>query len=64
MVEGYYTLVVKELKAIGYSYSGNTKGSHERWACAGRPDVIVPRNLMSRHTANAILRTAGLAKKF
>lgn len=60
MVEGYYTLVVKELKAIGYSYSGNTKGSHERWACAGRPDVIV----VSRNTANAILRTAGLAKKF
>lgn len=64
MVDRYYALVPKELKAIGYGYDGNTKGSHERWTCADKPDAIVPRNLKSRHTANAILRTAGLSKKF
>ncbi len=30
MVEGYYALLIKELRAVGYTYSGNSKGSHER----------------------------------
>jgi len=64
MVEGYYALIIKELRAVGYTYSGNSKGSHERWICTGRRDAIVPRNLNSRHTANGILRTADLPKKF
>ncbi len=64
MVQGYYTLVIKELKVVGYLYDANTKGSHERWYCQGRRDAIVPRNLNSRHTANSILKTAGISKKF
>lgn len=64
MVQGYYPLVVRELKLLGYVYDENTKGSHERWTCVGRPDAIVPRNLNSRHTANRILKNSGSAKKF
>lgn len=59
MVEGFYSRLVRELKRIGYAYERNAKGSHERWSCEGRPPLIVPRNLDSRYTANAILKTAG-----
>jgi predicted RNA binding protein YcfA (HicA-like mRNA interferase family) len=64
MVQGYYSLVIKELKALGYAYDSNAKGSHERWTCPGRRDAIVPRNLNSRHTANGILKTADSQTRF
>ena len=64
MVEGYYSLLIKQLKSLGYVHAGNAKGSHERWTCTGRRDAIVPRNLNSRHTANAILKTADSPTRF
>lgn len=41
------------------------KGSHEIWwsRVVGR-HVTVPINCVSRHTANAVLRQAGLPKRF
>jgi predicted RNA binding protein YcfA (HicA-like mRNA interferase family) len=63
VVQGYYTAVIRELKAVGYAYDQNSKGSHEIWRCPGREAAIVPRNLNSRHTANAILKTAGINRK-
>ncbi|MEY1557182.1 type II toxin-antitoxin system HicA family toxin [Yoonia sp. R2331] len=41
------------------------KGSHEKWR-GGQPKVTltVPKNLKSRHTANAILKSAGLKNRF
>ena len=64
MVQGYYTQLIKELKRLGYTYTGNSKGSHEQWRCPGRDAVTVPRNLDSRHTANVILKAADSPKKF
>lgn len=64
MVDGYYTAVVRELQALGYRYLTHAKGSHEKWTGPSGKTAIVPRNLMSRHTANAILRDAGSARKF
>ena len=64
MVDGYYTAVAKVLKANGFHYVTHAKGSHEKWINAAGKTIIVPRNLMSRHTANAILRDAGSAVKF
>ncbi|MEP3438517.1 MAG: type II toxin-antitoxin system HicA family toxin [Hoeflea sp.] len=65
MVSGFYRVVCDELARAGFAYLGNAKGSHEKWqnAQTGRL-VLVPRNLKSRHTANAILKSAGLGKKF
>ena len=63
MVDGYYSAVVKILRQQGYRYIANAKGSHEKWQNADGKFVIVPRNLMSRHTANGILRDAGSATK-
>lgn len=64
MIDGYYTAVVKELRVMGYRHHANAKGSHEKWTNADCKVLIVPRNLMSRHTANAILRDAGSPRKF
>jgi predicted RNA binding protein YcfA (HicA-like mRNA interferase family) len=64
LVDGYYTAVVQELKLLGYAHSANAKGSHEKWVSQGGKTLIVPRNLKSRHTANAILRDAGSPRKF
>lgn len=65
MPEGYYRDVVKELQALGYELAKGGKGSHEKWIKQGKPrPILVPRNLDSRHTANAILKDAGSQRKF
>jgi len=60
MVDGYYKLVREIISKLGYEYLTNAKGSHEKWHIpeTGRT-VLLPRNLQSRHTANAILKQAG-----
>lgn len=64
MVDGYYSTVIKELKKLGFGYSKNAKGSHEKWKHKGTGFlVLVPRNLYRRHTANGILKAAGSKKK-
>ena len=63
MPEGFYRDVTKELKASGYVYADQAKGSHEKWKVEGREILIVPRNLDNRHTANGILKKAGSTKK-
>ncbi|MBK8458176.1 MAG: type II toxin-antitoxin system HicA family toxin [Phyllobacteriaceae bacterium] len=43
----------------------NAKSSHEKWKCHETGVVVlVPRNLMSRFTANGILKDAGIDKKY
>jgi predicted RNA binding protein YcfA (HicA-like mRNA interferase family) len=63
MVDGYYAAVVKLLRELGFRYASNARGSHEKWVDEAGRTLIVPRNLMSRHTANGILRDAGSQKK-
>jgi predicted RNA binding protein YcfA (HicA-like mRNA interferase family) len=63
MPEGFYRDVIKELRALGYHYADQAKGSHEKWKSKGREFLIVPRNLDNRHTANGILKKAGSAKR-
>lgn len=59
MVVGHYAAVSKELRRMGFHYLTNAKGSLEKWANERGTILVVPRNLMSRHTANAILKDAG-----
>lgn len=61
-----YDRAVRELlRAAGCSLVRQGKGSHEIWhsPMTGR-NFAVPIGIRSRHTANAILRQAGLAKAF
>jgi predicted RNA binding protein YcfA (HicA-like mRNA interferase family) len=60
----YYRDLVKLLAEAGWRRIDGGKGSHEKWRHleTGRT-VIVPRS-KSRHTANEVLRQAGLPKAF
>ena len=63
MPSGYYKDIVKILKSHGWIYLNNAKGSHERWIDPnGDGKVFVPR-AKSRHTANEILKQAGLKER-
>jgi len=57
--------LVKILRSNGFQLHWSGKGSHEIWfnPTNGRA-VTVPRTTKSRHTANDVLKQAGLEKKF
>lgn len=53
------------LQTAGCTFVRQGKGSHEIWhSPITQQHVAVPVNIPSRHTANAILRQAGLPKAF
>ena len=64
MPVGYYAELAKLLKQAGWRKTEGGKGSHEKWrhSPSGRA-IIVPRS-KSRHTANEVLKQAGLPKAF
>lgn len=64
MPKDYYGELVRLLRAAGWRRVQGGKGSHEKWRHdeTGRT-LIVPRT-KSRHTANEILKDAGLPKAF
>jgi predicted RNA binding protein YcfA (HicA-like mRNA interferase family) len=65
VVDGFYKEIARIAGENGYRYLMNAKGSHEKWQHAETGKIIlVPRNLKSRHTANAILKDMGVPKKF
>ncbi|AXS42381.1 type II toxin-antitoxin system HicA family toxin [Breoghania sp. L-A4] len=52
------------LHDLGFRYIQNAKGSHEKWRSETSGKILlVPRTLKSRHTANAILKSAGYKGK-
>jgi hypothetical protein len=51
------------LKQHGYSFLRAGKGAHEVWS-NGRHRQLVSRNMPSRHTANAIMKQAGIRQRF
>jgi predicted RNA binding protein YcfA (HicA-like mRNA interferase family) len=61
-MNGYYAQVIAVLKQHGFSLR-RKKGSHQSW-CHGRLCVTVSTNCASRHTANEIMKQAGIAHRF
>ena len=59
----YARTVKTRLRKAGFSLIRNPGGSHEIWG-NGVLNVTVPSKIKSRHTANAILKDAGLKKEF
>jgi len=61
----FYRELISILRANGFEFLRPGKGSHEIWfnRATGR-HVTVPRTTKSRHTANDVLKQAGLSKKF
>lgn len=61
-MNGFYKQVTDILKRHGYMFHRQGKGSHEIWS-KGRMALTVPMNCVSRHTANKILKDAGVGEK-
>jgi predicted RNA binding protein YcfA (HicA-like mRNA interferase family) len=61
-MNGYYNQVIAVLKQYGF-FNLRQKGSHQTWG-NGAVCVTVSTNCDSRHTANAIMKQAGLSEHF
>jgi predicted RNA binding protein YcfA (HicA-like mRNA interferase family) len=62
-MNGYYRLVIEQLRAHGYTFLRNGKGSHEVWTNKSR-NQIVSKNMASRDMANTIMKQAGISYRF
>lgn len=64
MVEGFYKQVTALLRDHGFTRDPSRgKGSHELWRHQGSGRVVIVPKTRSRHTANRILRDAGLEER-
>lgn len=64
MVQGFSARLKERLRQHGCTFVRIGKGDHEVWSCpnARRP-VIVDGKIMSRHSANEVLKQAGIKGK-
>jgi hypothetical protein len=64
-VAGYTRELKKVLKKAGCSFQRQGKGDHEIWySPISHLSFPVDSDIKSRHTANAVLKQAGLEKQF
>ncbi len=65
MVRGFYLEIVAALKAAGCTLKRSGKGDHEIWhSPITNRSVTVDRGSLSRHTANAVMKQAGIDRRF
>jgi len=65
MVRGFYRQIVEALKAGGCVYRRQGKGDHEIWYSPITDRTFtVDKGSLSRHTANAVMKQAGLDLRF
>lgn len=62
-MNGYYKLVVEQLRLHGYSFLRAGKGSHEIWS-NGKRNQAVSKNMPAREMGNEIMKQAGIKHKF
>lgn len=63
MVQGFYPQIVAALKAAGCTFVRHGKGDHEIWySPTTNRNVSVDRGAPSRHTANAVMKQAGIKR--
>ena len=53
-----------KLNEAGCALLRRGKGDHDIWTSPGGKRIVVPIRIKSRHTANGILKDAGLPKAF
>jgi len=64
VVQGYTSQLKAILRDHGWTYLRPGKGDHEIWAQPGAANaIVVDGKIMSRHTANAVLKQAGIKAK-
>ncbi|WP_370677854.1 type II toxin-antitoxin system HicA family toxin [Pleomorphomonas sp. PLEO] len=65
MVRGFYADIVAALTEAGCAFRRNGKGDHQIWfSPITNRTFAVDRGCLSRHTANEIMKQAGINKKF
>ena len=65
MGSNLYPALIRLLRQGGCSFVRQAKGSHEIWhSPVTNRNFTVPRNTVITHTANAVLKDAGLSKAF
>jgi len=64
MPHDFYPDLSRLLRAAGWARIAGGKGSHERWRHETSGRILTVPRTKSRHTANDILRDAGLPKAF
>jgi hypothetical protein len=65
MVEGYSEALRRLLREAGCEVVRQGRGDHEIWRSPlSGVHFVVDGKIKSRHTANAVLRQAGLPKRF
>jgi hypothetical protein len=63
-MESFTPLLKEALKAAGCFFERRGKGDHEIWfSPITGIRFVVDRSIKSRHTANAVLKQAGLPKR-
>lgn len=64
MVQGFYSQLTKLLKAHDCTFVRVGKGDHEIWySPITKLNVTVDRGVMSRFTANGVLKRAGIKQR-
>lgn len=61
---GYTRELKKILKKAGCKFDRQGKGDHEIWITPNGKRFTVDSDIKSRHTANEVLKQAGLEKEF
>lgn len=65
MVRGFYAEIVKALKENGCTFRRSGRGDHEIWYSPITDRTFtVDRGSLSRHTANAVMKQAGVDLRF
>ena len=65
MVGDFGTEVRRRLQAAGCFFKRPAKGDHELWySPVSKRSFVVDGKIKSRHSANAIMKQAGLPKSF
>jgi predicted RNA binding protein YcfA (HicA-like mRNA interferase family) len=64
LAKDYYLETVKILRNAGWIQVVGGKGSHEKWQQQSTKQVVTVPRSKSRHTANEVLKQAGLPKAF
>lgn len=65
MVQGFYRQIVEALKAAGCEFRRHGKGDHEIWySPISQRSFTVDKGTLSQHTANEVMKQAGIDRRF
>jgi len=64
MPHDFYPDIIKHLVQAGWTQVRGGKGSHEKWLSPTGSQTVLVARTKSRHTANEVLKQAGLPKAF